>query len=99
MWVFDTGKIEWLQKGKTKYKFRLLGNAFDATFSLYRIKQDEWMIQREETAENLLIYKHHIQPMLCDAAQAIPAKKDEYCLLYTSPSPRDATLSRMPSSA
>ena len=26
-------------------------------------------------------------------------KKDEACLLYTSPSPRDATLSRMPSSA
>ena len=25
--------------------------------------------------------------------------EDEYCLLYTSPSPRDATLSRMPSSA
>ena len=25
--------------------------------------------------------------------------KDEGCLLYTSPSPRDATLSRMPSSA
>ena len=24
---------------------------------------------------------------------------DEICLLYTSPSPRDATLSRMPSSA
>ena len=26
-------------------------------------------------------------------------KKDSPCLLYTSPSPRDATLSRMPSSA
>ena len=25
--------------------------------------------------------------------------KDSFCLLYTSPSPRDATLSRMPSSA
>ena len=25
--------------------------------------------------------------------------KSEFCLLYTSPSPRDATLSRMPSSA
>ena len=25
--------------------------------------------------------------------------KQKYCLLYTSPSPRDATLSRMPSSA
>ena len=31
----------------------------------------------------------------------IPANSDklDYCLLYTSPSPRDATLSRMPSSA
>ena len=27
------------------------------------------------------------------------AAKSRYCLLYTSPSPRDATLSRMPSSA
>ena len=29
----------------------------------------------------------------------INAKFDDGCLLYTSPSPRDATLSRMPSSA
>ena len=28
-----------------------------------------------------------------------PQSKDTVCLLYTSPSPRDATLSRMPSSA
>ena len=27
------------------------------------------------------------------------AQQRTYCLLYTSPSPRDATLSRMPSSA
>ena len=27
------------------------------------------------------------------------AKEENSCLLYTSPSPRDATLSRMPSSA
>ena len=26
-------------------------------------------------------------------------QQSKYCLLYTSPSPRDATLSRMPSSA
>ena len=78
MWVFDTGKIEWLQKGKTKYKFRLIGKSIDATFSLYRIKKEEWMIQRSETAENLLVYKHRIQPMLCDAAPAIPPNKDDY---------------------
>ena len=34
--------------------------------------------------------------------KAVPAQKflrQKTCLLYTSPSPRDATLSRMPSSA
>ena len=30
---------------------------------------------------------------------AYAALRDSVCLLYTSPSPRDATLSRMPSSA
>ena len=34
-----------------------------------------------------------------DQARAIQAKRFNICLLYTSPSPRDATLSRMPSSA
>ena len=35
------------------------------------------------------------------ARKAVQLKNDGYriCLLYTSPSPRDATLSRMPSSA
>ena len=33
------------------------------------------------------------------AGPASPTEVWHYCLLYTSPSPRDATLSRMPSSA
>ena len=32
-------------------------------------------------------------------SMVLGAKKTSGCLLYTSPSPRDATLSRMPSSA
>ena len=34
-----------------------------------------------------------------DENQEDPQEQDQSCLLYTSPSPRDATLSRMPSSA
>ena len=39
---------------------------------------------------------------ILNAAETPPFQLDDYseaCLLYTSPSPRDATLSRMPSSA
>ena len=48
----------------------------------------------------------HLRKMLADlnlkvAAVNFPTRRgyDDTCLLYTSPSPRDATLSRMPSSA
>ena len=34
-----------------------------------------------------------------DEEKVMPLAEDIFCLLYTSPSPRDATLSRMPSSA
>ena len=35
----------------------------------------------------------------CSATTTVEAVQNIVCLLYTSPSPRDATLSRMPSSA
>ena len=39
----------------------------------------------------------HLQKYNTDALRMVI--KSSFCLLYTSPSPRDATLSRMPSSA
>ena len=38
-------------------------------------------------------------PLLKEKNMDITLKQSYVCLLYTSPSPRDATLSRMPSSA
>ena len=38
-------------------------------------------------------------PFAPKAKKIIEKAKEKDCLLYTSPSPRDATLSRMPSSA
>ena len=42
-----------------------------------------------------------LEDAVCDFGDAgvVPASYASSCLLYTSPSPRDATLSRMPSSA
>ena len=43
---------------------------------------------------------HKLENGFRDAVREIEANHDvNSCLLYTSPSPRDATLSRMPSSA
>ena len=42
-------------------------------------------------------YRHTFNDSFCCLEQLLPQLST--CLLYTSPSPRDATLSRMPSSA
>ena len=53
---------------------------------------------KDEVAKQYLHDKNWIQPYYIDRYYSII---DEYhsCLLYTSPSPRDGLLSRMPSSA
>ena len=77
MWVFETGKIEWIKKSKTKYKFNLTGKSLDATFSLFKIKDKEWMIQRAEST-NIESLRSGIKPMLADVLKELPKNKKQY---------------------
>ena len=55
---------------------------------------DETVLDRSKTLENYLAWESN------EHLSLPPEDSEKYtCLLYTSPSPRDATLSRMPSSA
>ena len=48
----------------------------------------------------LQLIQERVQTALQEKNQEfVQSMQEEFCLLYTSPSPRDATLSRMPSSA
>ena len=44
-------------------------------------------------------YHVHDEKEVCNEGDTVLIQECKPCLLYTSPSPRDATLSRMPSSA
>ena len=63
-------------------------------------KKDFPLLENNFKSENKIIYLDHAATT--QKPIQVLEKIDEYyknCLLYTSPSPRDATLSRMPSSA
>ena len=56
-----------------------------------------WLNAQEALLDQRLDFKVH-KVLLKDALFEL-SLQSSICLLYTSPSPRDATLSRMPSSA
>ena len=78
--------------------------AFDDDFnhkeykSLEKIRVDtSWLEIENSEIEECLCQLSHMNTE--DYLYFLPAYLTYACLLYTSPSPRDATLSRMPSSA
>ena len=63
---------------------------------LWIIEDDKRLCEKEKNfGDNFIKLSREVHFLNDDRAQL----KLEICLLYTSPSPRDATLSRMPSSA
>ena len=60
----------------------------------------EWIqIDKNKKADKGITYHFDSNGLLTQYEQNYKKVNNSTCLLYTSPSPRDATLSRMPSSA
>ena len=70
-------------------QLRNLGKGFAVRTGIDAATGDIILIQDADLEYDPMDYPALIEPILSDSC----------CLLYTSPSPRDATLSRMPSSA
>ena len=60
---------------------------------------EQGVLESQSTVTGNCEIDDHENKIIFLAKEGMLVKKDEVCLLYTSPSPRDATLSRMPSSA
>ena len=69
---------------------------------MHKVEQDEMRAKREEFERvrlETLAEQRRYDKEVAELRKAEMHGKIKICLLYTSPSPRDATLTRMPSSA
>mgnify|MGYP003378567279 CR=1 FL=1 len=65
-----------------------------------RVSTDEQDLQRQESiTAQAKAAGYYVAGTYREKASGARADRPELCLLYTSPSPRDGLLSRMPSSA
>ena len=76
----------------------LLKSNPDFVLGSITVKKDNVPIRIKNDRNADVLYNHLVQLGLCSKISKL-IKVNIICLLYTSPSPRDATLSRMPSSA
>ena len=58
-----------------------------------------WFVYTMLARDGLILIGFMLYLLLFDNKQALSNRWGKHCLLYTSPSPRDGLLSRMPSSA
>ena len=96
---FVTKKIlNWYDLNKRSLPWR---KNVSPTKKQYFTLVSEFMLQQTQVATVIPYFNRFIKniPNLSSLAKTSDKKLYKLCLLYTSPSPRDATLSRMPSSA
>ena len=97
-WDFKGPNIEWFAGGK----LNITENCLDRHLAT-RGDQTAILFEQNEADASPITYTYkQLHAEVCKCANALKARgiaKGDSCLLYTSPSPRDATLSRMPSSA
>ena len=94
---FSNKLLEWYEKNQRELPWRKNIRHKDYP---YRVLVSEFMLQQTTVATVIPYFKKFIKewPTLKKLSHA-KIEDVLLCLLYTSPSPRDATTSRMPSSA
>lgn len=70
MWVFSRGTYETVKRKDSKWEFKLKSKTLNATYYIYKIKNDEWLIERkDEQLKNIL--DNIPKPMLADVSKKI----------------------------
>lgn len=70
MWVFELGTINWTQKEDRKLKFDLVSPQGSNSYSIYNIKNDEWLIEKKNEAK--VDISKFVSPMLADVKKTLP---------------------------
>ena len=97
-WVPDPNARVYDEKNPAKvYPFRL--DTFQQKSVEVMEQGESVMVAAHTSAGKTVVAEYAIAMALRDGQRVVYTSPLKACLLYTSPSPRDATLSRMPSSA
>jgi len=70
MWVFTSGKFEWIERKEKSFTFRLNAKEFNRTFSLVNTNKDQWLIHLLKNEDFQQVST--MEPMLAGVGTNIP---------------------------
>lgn len=76
MWIMDSGVIEWIEQKHNKYEFRLIGQYISEVFSLFKTKNDQWLISLNQ--DNKKSFELEIFPMLAVSADKLMSRANVF---------------------
>ena len=94
-----------MAENKKKKVVVAFSGGLDTSYTVMKLSQDGWEVYAAcantggFSAEQLKTNEENAYKLGAKAYVTLDVTQEYYCLLYTSPSPRDRSLSRMPSSA
>jgi len=69
MWVWTKGTFEWIEKSEKKYKFKLRSEGFNRSFSMFRTRDSQWLIELMDTKDEQLSLP--LKPMLAGVSKKV----------------------------
>lgn len=71
MWVWTSGTFEWIEQSEKKYKFKLTAPNFNRAFSMYRTRDNQWLVEMMDDGDNNRL-SLPLKPMLAGVTKTIP---------------------------
>ena len=70
MWIWTSGTFEWISQSEKKYKFKLNSDGFSRSFSMFRTKDSQWLIEMIDSQDTKVSLP--LKPMLSGVTTKVP---------------------------
>jgi len=76
MWVFARGTYLTKNRKDSKWTFSLKSKALNGDFTIYKLREDQWLVEKKNESENKSIFENIPKPMLAESCRKLKTHKD-----------------------
>jgi len=76
MWVFARGTYLTQKRKDSKWTFSLNSKALNGDFTIYKLKEDQWLLEKKNETASKSVFENIPEPMLAESSKKLKTHKD-----------------------